>query len=80
MANSLRDIFHKKLIPVTFERTVGLFGATTAGVGALMGAGVYILIGLAVAGPSVWIFCGGLAFLMTLLFAEMAKRTGNADR
>ena len=56
MANSLRDIFHKKLIPVTFERTVGLFGATTIGVGALMGAGVYVLIGLAagVAGPSVW--------------------------
>ena len=78
MANSLRDIFHKKLIPVTFERTVGLFGATTVGVGALMGAGVYVLIGLAagVAGPSVWIsyiLCGGLAFLTTLLFAEMAK-------
>ena len=78
MANSLRDIFHKKLIPVTFERTVGLFGATTIGVGALMGAGVYVLIGLAagVAGPSVWIsyiLCGGLAFLTTLLFAEMAK-------
>ncbi|MBV6652470.1 MAG: amino acid permease [Mameliella sp.] len=78
MANSLRDIFQKKLIPITFERTIGLFGATTIGVGALMGAGVYVLIGLAagVAGPSVWIsyiLCGGLAFLTTLLFAEMAK-------
>jgi amino acid transporter len=79
MANHrLQDIFRKKLVPVTFERTIGLFGATTIGVGALMGAGVYVLIGLAagVAGPSVWIsylVCGGLAFLTTLLFAELAR-------
>lgn len=78
MATSLRDIFEKKLIPVTFERTIGLFGATTIGVGALMGAGVYVLIGLAAgsAGPSVWLsylFCGALAFLTTLLFAEFAR-------
>ncbi|NBC09158.1 MAG: amino acid permease [Bacteroidetes bacterium] len=74
----LQDIFRKKLVPVTFERTLGLFGATTIGVGALMGAGVYVLIGLAAgeAGPSVWIsyiVCGGLAFLTTLLFAELAR-------
>ncbi|MDV7401380.1 amino acid permease, partial [Arthrospira platensis SPKY1] len=54
------------------------FGATTIGVGALMGAGVYVLIGLAAdaAGPSVWLsylFCGGLAFLTTLLFADFAR-------
>lgn len=78
MPTRLREIFRKKLIPVTFERTIGLFGATTIGVGALMGAGVYVLIGLAAgsAGPSVWIsyiICGGLAFLSTLLFAEMAR-------
>ncbi|HKK78490.1 MAG TPA: hypothetical protein VJ933_02630, partial [Phaeodactylibacter sp.] len=79
MANHrLQDIFRKKLVPVTFERTLGLFGATTIGVGALMGAGVYVLIGLAAgeAGPSVWIsyiVCGGLAFLTTLLFAELAR-------
>ena len=78
MANSLQEIFRKKLVPITFERTIGLFGATTIGVGALMGAGVYVLIGLAagVAGPSVWIsyvICGGLAFLSTLLFAELAR-------
>ncbi|GJM32713.1 MAG: amino acid transporter [Saprospiraceae bacterium] len=78
MPNQLKEIFRKKLIPVTFERTIGLFGATTIGVGALMGAGVYVLIGLAagVAGPSVWIsyiICGVLAFLSTLLFAEMAR-------
>lgn len=78
MPTQLHDIFRKKLIPVTFERTIGLFGATTIGVGALMGAGVYVLIGMAagVAGPSVWIsyiICGGLAFLSTLLFAELAR-------
>mgnify|MGYP000438521931 CR=1 FL=1 len=78
MSNRLQAIFQKKLVPVTFERTIGLFGATTIGVGALMGAGVYVLIGLAagVAGPSVWIsyiVCGGLAFLTTLLFADMAR-------
>lgn len=78
MPTSLREIFRKKLIPITFERTVGLFGATTIGVGALMGAGVYVLIGLAagVAGPSVYlsyIICGALAFLSTLLFAELAR-------
>ncbi len=78
MPTQLREIFRKKLIPVTFERTVGLFGATTIGVGALMGAGVYVLIGLAagVAGPSVYlsyIICGALAYLSTLLFAELAR-------
>ena len=57
---------------------MGLFGASTIGIGALMGAGLYVLIGMAaqVAGPSVWIsyvICGGLAFFTTLMFAEFAK-------
>jgi basic amino acid/polyamine antiporter, APA family len=78
MATSLREIFEKKLIPVTFERKIGLFGATAIGVGALMGAGLYVLIGLAAAeaGPAAWLsylLCGGLAFLTTLLFAEFAR-------
>lgn len=77
MAN-FREILKKKLIPVTFERTLGLFGATTIGVGALMGAGVYVLIGMAAdaAGPAVWIsytITGALAFLTTLLYAELAR-------
>lgn len=79
MANRLEEIFKKKLIPVSFERTIDLFGAMTIGLGALMGAGVYVLIGLAtnVAGPSVWIsyiLCGVLAFFTTLLFAELARQ------
>jgi len=51
--NNLRQIFRRKLVPEAFARTMGLFGATTLGVGALMGAGIYVLIGLATekAGP-----------------------------
>ena len=57
---------------------MGLFDAVTIGTGALMGAGVYVLIGLAagVAGPSVWlsyVICGLLAFFTTLLYAELAR-------
>lgn len=78
MANDLREIFKKKIVPVTFERTMGLFGAVTIGVGALMGAGVYVLIGIAsgAAGPAVWlsyVICGGLAFLTTLMYADFSK-------
>lgn len=78
MSDYLQKIFDKKIIQITFERNMGLFAATTIGVGALMGAGVYVLIGLAAgaAGPSVWIsylICGGLAFLTTLMFAELAS-------
>ena len=74
----MRELFKKKIIPITFERTIGLFGATTIGVGALMGAGIYVLIGLGanVAGPSIFIsyaVCGVLAFLTTLLYAELAR-------
>lgn len=78
MPSEIKQIFRKKIVPVTFERTMGLFGASTIGIGALMGAGLYVLIGMAanVAGPSVWIsyvICGGLAFFTTLMFAELAK-------
>ena len=64
MVESIHEIFKRQIVPVTFERRIGLFGATSIGVGALLGAGIYVLIGLAagVAGPSVWIptFCAGL--------------------
>ena len=78
MSDRIQEIFKKRIIPVTFERDMGLFKATTIGVGALMGAGLYVLVGLAAgsAGPSVWIayiVCGGLAFLTTLMFAELAR-------
>ena len=55
MAESIKEIFKRKLVSVGFVRTMGLFGATTLGIGALMGAGIYVLIGLAAgaAGPGV---------------------------
>ena len=66
MAESIQEIFKRKLVPVGFQRTMGLLGATTLGIGALMGAGIYVLIGLAAghAGPAVWLaylICGLLS-------------------
>ena len=77
------DNLHHKLAhkarPVEFLRTKGLFAATTVGVGSLMGAGLYVLVGLAAAeaGPALWIayvVCGGLTFLSVLMFGEFARR------
>lgn len=78
MPSNIKEIFKKKIVPVTFDRTIGVFGAATIGIGALMGAGLYVLIGMAsaAAGPSVWLsylICGGLAYLTTLMYAEFAK-------
>jgi len=58
---------------------MGLFGATTLGIGALMGAGIYVLIGLAAgrAGPSAWIsylVCGLLSLLSVFMFGELSRR------
>ncbi len=74
----IQALFNKKIKPPKFERTIGLFGATTIGVGALLGAGVYVLIGSAanIAGPSVvlsYLLCGALAFVTTLMFAELSR-------
>jgi hypothetical protein len=57
MPESLHEIFKRKVVPIRFERTMGLVGATTLGIGALMGAGIYVLIGLAAdeAGPAAWL-------------------------
>jgi len=74
----IQDLFNKKIKPLDFERTITLFGATTIGVGALLGAGIYVLIGTAahLAGPSViltYFLCGTLAFFTTLMFAELGR-------
>ena len=45
MPDDIQSIFEKKIKPTRFKRTIGLFGATTTGVGALMGAGIYVLKG-----------------------------------
>lgn len=79
MAESIQEIFKRKLVPVKFERTMGLLGATTLGIGALMGAGIYVLIGLAAekAGPAVWLsylVCGLLSLLSVYVFGELSRR------
>jgi len=78
MAEDIQALFEKKIKPQKFKRTMGLFGATTIGVGSLMGAGIYVLIGEAanVAGPSLiysYLICGILAFATTILYAEIAR-------
>ena len=75
---SITEILRRKSVSVSFERTVGLFGATTLGIGALMGAGIYVLIGLAAAeaGPSVWLsyaICGLLAIPSVFMFGELCR-------
>lgn len=79
MAESIKEIFKRKLVSVGFVRTMGLFGATTLGIGALMGAGIYVLIGLAAgaAGPGVWLsylICGLLSLLSVSVFGELSRR------
>ena len=74
----IQALFNKKIKPPKFDRTIGLFGATTIGVGSLLGAGVYVLIGSAAheAGPSVilsYILCGSLSFVTTLMYAELSR-------
>ncbi len=78
MALDIQALFYKKIKRQQFNRTIGLFGATTIGVGALMGAGIYVLIGEAAktAGPSLiltYLLCGLLAFATTLMYAELAR-------
>jgi APA family basic amino acid/polyamine antiporter len=79
MAESIQEIFKRKLVPVGFQRTMGLLGATTLGIGALMGAGIYVLIGLAAehAGPAVWLaylVCGVLSLFSVAVFGELSRK------
>ncbi len=78
MDEDIKKIFKQKIKVPKFNRTIGLFGATTLGVGALMGAGIYVLIGEAakVSGPSVvlsYLITGILAYFTTLMYAELAR-------
>jgi len=64
---------------VTGERHLGLFGATTVGVGAIVGGGILALAGVAfeTAGPGAilaFALNGGIAFLTAASFAELARR------
>ncbi len=78
MDEDIKKIFERKITVPKFKRTIGLFGATTLGVGALMGAGIYVLIGEAakVSGPSVvlsYLITGILAYFTTLMYAELGR-------
>lgn len=75
----LKQKLKEKAEPVRFRATTGLLGATTLGIGGLMGAGLYVLVGIAAAeaGPGLWLSyaaCGGLTFLSVLMFGEFARR------
>ncbi|MDX1449678.1 MAG: amino acid permease, partial [Acidimicrobiia bacterium] len=65
--------------PVTGGRSLGLFGATALGVGAIVGGGILALAGVAFAnaGPSAIVafaLNGGIALLTAASFAQLAKR------
>jgi amino acid transporter len=75
----LKDQLLERSKPASFKKTIGLFGATTLGIGALMGAGLYVLVGVAAAeaGPGIWaayMVCGLLTFLSVLMFADFSAR------
>ena len=60
------------------KRELGLFETTIIGVGIIIGAGIYVLIGKAVGltGPSVWIsfvIAGIVAALTGLSYAELSS-------
>ncbi len=79
----MESTLHQRLLeraqPLGFKTSMGLFGGVTLGVGALMGAGLYVLVGLAAAetGAGAWVAyasCGALTFLTVLQFAALARR------
>ena len=70
MAESIQEIFKRKLVTVGFERTMGLLGATTLGIGALMGAGIYVLFG----DLTFIVKSANFCFMVSLLPASLALR------
>ena len=57
---------------------MGFGGAVTLGLGSLLGAGLYVLIGLGVAasGPSLWLaclICGLLALPSALMYSDLSR-------
>jgi amino acid transporter/nucleotide-binding universal stress UspA family protein len=63
---------------VTFARDLGLFDATMIGIGAMIGAGIFVLTGIAagVAGPAAllaFILNGFVTLLTALSYAELAS-------
>lgn len=66
-------------VNATHDRSIGLFGATAIGVGAIVGGGILALAGVAFSstGPSAILafsLNGGIALLTVASFADLAKR------
>ena len=64
--------------PNTLDRSLGLWKVTASGVGIIVGAGIYVLVGEAtsIAGPRVWIsfvLAAILSALSALSYAELAS-------
>jgi amino acid transporter len=79
MSQDLQERIAAKSRPVQFRATRGLVGSVTLGVGALMGAGLYVLVGIAAkaAGPSMWAayaVCGVLTLLSVQMYSDFARR------
>ncbi len=78
MPEKFSERLAQKARPVEFKKTRGLLASTTLGVGSLMGAGLYVLVGIAAkeAGPSLWLawgICGFLTFFTAMMFADFAR-------
>ncbi|MCP4604114.1 MAG: amino acid permease [Proteobacteria bacterium] len=78
MPKDFKEKLREKSKPVEFRQTQGLLGATTLGLGSMMGAGLYVLIGIAAneAGPSLWLaygLCGLLTYLTVIMFSDLAR-------
>lgn len=78
MVDDLKTRLKEKSKPVEFTKNKGLLSATTLGLGSLMGAGLYVLVGIAAneAGPSLWVsyaVCGVLTFFTVLMFSELSR-------
>lgn len=63
---------------MALKRELGLFQATMMGVGIIVGAGIYVLVGVAapLAGNALWLsfaLAGALALLMSLTYAELGS-------
>jgi APA family basic amino acid/polyamine antiporter len=81
-----RSLFRKKAIDVQAEhsllRYLGLFDLTLLGIGAIIGAGIFVITGVAAAtqaGPALiisFIFSGTAAMFAALAYAELAASIG----